>query len=268
MKQKLWLLIAVTCIGLATIWHAPALAAQAKTSPEITFNSFTGIYHLSRDSRGLSLLTTEETIVADFPNGGFYGIKRELPKNYQNHSVDVKILSITDAAGDPIPYKTTENPSYLTITTGDPTITLLGSQTIKISYQTSGVINLGQKTDDFLLNVNGRGWDQSLGRVNTTLYIPTSFGTSLTDNPTCYVSPGNNTCRINTQKNNQQITITSSASAVAAHQALVLRLHFKPATFTNNHPPLSIPLIILAGVILLAAILIVLYHFVRHRHRQ
>src|SRR5207244_3616733 len=111
-------------------------AVQPASSNQLILNSFTGIYHLSRDSRGLSLLTSEETIVADFPSAGFYGIKRSIPSKYQNHSVNVKILSVSDAAGTPVPYKTsTDNSGNIVVTTGDPDISLFGSQTIKINYQ-------------------------------------------------------------------------------------------------------------------------------------
>src|SRR5689334_19544952 len=75
----------------------------------IELNSFTGVYHLNRDSHGLSILTTEETIVAGFPGGGYYGISRVLPKNYQNHSVDIKILNVSDAAGNQVAYQTKDD---------------------------------------------------------------------------------------------------------------------------------------------------------------
>jgi hypothetical protein len=238
-------LIIVVCMGLSCTWFAPLAIAQVKSAPpQITFNSFTGVYHLSRDNRGLSLLTTEETILADFPGtGSFYGITRTIPNKYQGHSVNVKILNIEDAAGNDVPYKTTTDSSdNIVITTGDPAITLYGRQTIKIKYQTSGVINLRQKSDEFLLNINGRGWDQPFGRVNTTLFIPSSFNASLSSNPSCYKTLGksiSNDCKISIKKDAQQTTITSTEKNIAAHQAIVLKLEFASSTFTNNKQPLS-----------------------------
>lgn len=224
----------------AALWLSllSAGVTRAEIPPSISFDSFNGIYHLSRDSQGLSLLTAEETIVADFSSNGYYGITRQLPKQYQNQSVDVKVLSIVDAAGNAIPYKiANDNADNLVITTGDPAIMLSGSQTFKLTYQTKGVINLSQSRDEFLLNVNGRGWDQPFGRVNATLFIPASFRANLTAEPTCYTAVGNsqtNECNIKTRRNGDATVITAKAGPLVAHQALILKLEFTPSTFTNN----------------------------------
>ncbi len=248
MKLAAKFFIAFMAISLGLSLNTPlATTEAAPAANHISPESFTGIYYLNRDSRGLSLLTTEETIVADFPGGGFYGITRALPKKFQNRPVDIKILNVSDAAGNPVPYKTgTDNNDNLIVTTGDPSITLYGSQTIKLKYQTRGVVNLNQKADEFLLDVNGRGWNQPFSRVNATLYIPDSFGADLKDNPACYTALGSsnsNDCRISVQKTSQTTVISSRAGPLAAHQALVLRLDFAPSTFTNNHAHLSTPLL-------------------------
>ncbi len=247
-SKKVICLGIVVCSGLTVCCTPLASAAPTTAAQQIIFNSFTGIYHLSRDKKGLSLLTTEETILADFPASGFTGIKRVLPETYQGHSVNIKVLNVSDAAGDPLPFKTAADSSGdLVVTTGDPSITLLGFQTIKLMYQTTGVINLSQKVDEFLLDINGKGWSQPFPKVDATLYVPTSFRASLTDAPACYFSPndqsGAASCSISTRTTDQATVITSSATNVAANHSLVLKLHFKPATFTNAHTS-SIPLII------------------------
>lgn len=243
-------------------------STQAPFKPgQIQFDSFTGIYHLSRDSRGLSLLTTEETIQADFPDSGYYGITRALPKKFQDHSVNVKILNVADAAGNPVPYKTATDKN-LVITTGDPSIILSGSQTIKITYQTSGVISLQQKSDEFLLNVNGRGWDQPFNKVNATLYVPASFSAKLQHPAACYTVLGNtsnNACEVSTKKTTDKTTVASSAKFLAPHQALVLKLDFSPTTFTNRHNSAKQTLIIPVIAVVLAVPSI---FFLQHRKRM
>lgn len=226
----------------ATVLLAGSTAAAQSPVPlsnQLTLDSFTGVYHLSRDSRGLSLLTTEETIVADFPAGGLSGIRRELPANFQSHSAHVKILDVEDAAGNPVPYKTTTDNGNLLITTGDPSITLYGSQTFKIRYQTSDVINLGPHMDEFLLDVNGRGWDVPMGNVSATLYLPDSFRATLQDRPLCYRSLGSHNdtdCQVEEHRSNSGETVLAAKTRyVAAHEALVLRIDFKPATFAGSH---------------------------------
>ncbi len=242
MKQLPKLLTLVWVIVSFNLLFSPlvVLATTNQTNiDQINFDNFTGVYHLSRDKNGLSLLTSEEIILANFPsNNSFYGITRSIPKKYQNHSVEVKVLNITDSAGNSVPYKTKNDSDNLIITTGDPAITLYGSHTFKINYQTSGVINLSQKNDEFLLNVNGRGWDRPFNQVNATLFIPNSFNASLTSDPTCYTVLNDSKsadCEINTQKNSKDTVITSKVGPLIAHQALVLKLEFAPSTFTNKH---------------------------------
>jgi hypothetical protein len=232
-------ILSIYIAGLVIVCSNTLAFAAPKAPPQIAFDSFTGTYHLSRDNRGLSLLTTEETIQSDFPaNSTFYGITRAIPKEFQGHSLKVKVLNVSDAAGNIVPYKTTtDSQGNLVITTGDPSITLYGFQTIKIRYQTSGVVNLGKKTDQFLLNVNGRGWDQPFGRIDATLFIPKSFKANLSHDPSCYMALNtsvNNNCQIDTEKSSDQIKVTSKAVNVAAHQSLILKLEFKPSTFTNS----------------------------------
>jgi hypothetical protein len=254
--------LCVSLVAIIGIFNAGLVSAQTKTPQPapITFNSFTGIYRLSRDSRGLSLLTTEETILADFPgSNSFYGITRTIPLNFQDHSLNVKVLNVSDAAGNIVPYKTSKDKNgNLVITTGDPNITLYGSQTIKIRYQTTGVVNLNSKSDEFLLNVNGRGWNQVFNRVDATVYIPAIFQASLKSQPVCYLVLNittNNNCQINVKKSPQQTIITSRAQSLQPHQALVLKMEFKPSTFTNKHPvPAAVLIAISATLILLGSV--------------
>jgi hypothetical protein len=246
-------------VGMQCSCTVSALSMKT-TQPQITFDSFTGVYHLSRDSRGLSQLTTEETILADFPGeGSFYGITRSIPKNFQNHSVNIKILGVSDAAGNIVPYKTaTDGSNNLVITTGDPSITLYGSQTIKIRYRTTGVINLKKGSDELLLNVNGRGWDHPFNKVDASLHIPVSFGASLKSDPACYTglnSASFNNCKINTIKSTQESVTTASATNIKPHQALIVKIEFNTSTFTNKHGISSEKLALISLVLIASGVI-------------
>lgn len=232
-------------------------AESAQAGGQIKFNSFTGLYYLSRDRAGLSLLSSEETIIADFPaDNSFTGITRSLPKKYQDHSVDVKILGVSDSAGNPIKYKTSDDKDNLILTTGDPDITLYGVQTIKIKYSTSGVVDLGQKTDQFLLNINGRGWDQPFGKVQASLHLAANFNSNLSGDPLCYTALNDTQttdCEISTEKTNNDMVITAKTGTMEPHKALVIKLNFMPDTFRAKHASKIIPLIILGSSALLSA---------------
>ena len=232
---KLFLLPILFCV----ISLSQASVSAASTDQKIIFDSFTGVYHLSRDSRGLSLLTSDETIVGNFPSSGFTGIKRVLSEKFQGHSVSIKILSVTDAAGSPIPYTVLSDNNDVTLTIGDSSITLSGSQTIRINYQTRGVINLSKKYDELLLGINGRGWSEPFTKVNASLYISAQFNSKIQGNPSCYTALNStndsSNCQIAVSKTADSTVITSRALQVSANQALVIKVDFLPQTFTNNH---------------------------------
>jgi hypothetical protein len=215
-----------------------AAAQAAATARPIIFNSFTGTYHLSRDAANHSLLTTEEVILADFPSqGNYYGITRSVPQNYQGRSVKVKVNNVTDASGSPVPFKTApDKQGNLVITTGDPGITIYGLQTFHINYQTRDVVNTNLATDQFLLDINGRGWSQPFAQVSGTIHIPKSFVSSLIGQPSCYIGylkTTTNDCAIQTKDNTSETVITvKSLTGVAAQHALVAKINFHTSTFS------------------------------------
>ncbi len=253
--------VVIFVIGLI---NSPLAAAQAlATKPTIVFKNFNGQYHLSRDAQNHSLLTSEEVILADFPdNGNFYGITRAIPKTYQGRSVNIKVLNVEDASGSPVPFKTSSDKSdNLVITTGDPAITLYGLQTFRFTYQTRDVVDLNSASDNFLLDVNGRGWDQSFAAVSASLFIPKTFASSLLDNPSCYIGYLNSTsqnCSVGTKTTSDSTQIDSkTVGELAAHHALVLKLKFRPATFSNSSR--SNHLVVTLGGLIIAASLVVVW---------
>jgi hypothetical protein len=235
MRIKAQLILSIIFLGLLNFGQVSAAPAG------ITFNSFNGLYNLSRDANNVSLLTSEEVIVADFPgNGSFSGITRSIPETYQGHSVEVKVLGVTDAAGSPLPYKTSPDGNNLVVTTGDSAITLYGSQTFRISYQTTGVIDVKPSGNTFLLDINGRGWSAPFGSVSGTLVLPKSLVTSLRGDPGCYIGylkSKSDNCQVTTAKTPADIRITAKASGgLPANNTLVITTSFKTATFQQKKP--------------------------------
>lgn len=235
---KPWLAVLVAVVLLSS--QALVFAQTASPKPTIIFKAFNGQYHLSRDAQNHSLLTSEEVILADFPDSGtFTGIIRDVPTKYLGHSVSVKVLSVEDASGAPVPFKTsTDSAGNLKIVTGDPAIYIYGTQTFRIKYQTKDVVDLSSaKSDRLLLDINGRGWDQSFLAVSASLFIPKDVGTDLVSKPSCYIGYLNTVsydCSINTNTNAQQTEIGSKSTAILApHHTLVIDVNFKPATFAK-----------------------------------
>lgn len=232
------LLLAFLVMGLILSYYQ-VTSAQAVTAPSaITFNSFTATYHLSRDAAGRSLLTTEEVILADFASSSrLSGIVRTIPRTYQGHSVEVKILKITDVSGIDINYKTSiDKDGNLVLNIGDPSIYLYGSQTFRINYQTKDVVDLNRANNEFNLNVNGRGWSQGFDKVSAALHIPKSFSSNLISRPSCYIgylSTNSSDCKVSSQQRHQEILVSAETTRpLRASEALVVKTSFKTTTFS------------------------------------
>jgi len=238
LQFRLWLLSVLWLLGIISYGDIAWAQATIK-NPDIVIESFDGTYHLSRDANNRSLLTTDEVVLADFPaQGNYIGITREIPKSYQGRNVEIKILKVTDVAGNTIPYKTSTKGNNLVVTIGNPKINLYGSQTFKLSYQTKGVINITSTTNEFLLNVNGRGWNQSIDKVRANIYIPKTFDFNLTSMPSCYVGYNHqtlNNCGLSTKnRGSEQLISVKNITQLAANQGLVVKLNFKTSTFSNK----------------------------------
>jgi len=255
------LLIATAVIAWVGIWFSSASAQEINNQAQITFTSFLGTYNLSRDSKGVSLLTTEETILADFPaSGNFYGLTRKIPNTYQGRDVDLKVTSVVDATGNQIQFSARNDSSgNLIVRTGDPKIILFGPQTIKIRYQTRGVINLDGQTNQFLLNTNGLGWDQPFGVINAVVNISKSLQSELAGEPSCYINTGkskSDNCEVQSLQKTDSTEVTAKASQLPAHQALVIDMTFGPSSFnpynapSNNKFLIIIPVAAFVGLII------------------
>src|SRR5580704_4510611 len=110
MKLLRSILNCILTIVVVSIAVSGSVSAQyqnpASAKPvDFSFDNFAGTYHLDRDSKGVAVLTVQEDMTAFFPpNSNFFGINRSIPKTYQGHDLNLKIISVTDINDTPIPY--------------------------------------------------------------------------------------------------------------------------------------------------------------------
>ena len=225
--------LAVTALALLFILtHIPSASAQS--SPGFSFDNFAGTYYLDRNGQGVAKLTSQEDMVVTF-TGNSPGIMRDLPITYQGHNLNLKIISITDALGNPIQYKTSSSGGNEAIQIGDPAIQLSGVQTYRVKYQTAGVASFFPDHDEFLIDVNGRGWDTSFGSVKAFVHLAPAFSASLINKPSCYIGYQNQSspaCTVKTEPSaGGQLVTANTNGKLGPYQALVLRMDFKKGTF-------------------------------------
>jgi len=141
---------------------------------DFTFSSFDGQYELSTDADGRSVLTTTETLVAEFPDTDQnHGIIRALVDNYDGHPVDLAVESVTDENGNPREYEEDFEDEFLVLTIQDEDVFVHGEQTYVITYTQHNVTRHfdDNNSDEFYWDVNGTGWAQPFESVSATVFL-------------------------------------------------------------------------------------------------
>jgi uncharacterized membrane protein YgcG len=172
-------LISKLLLALITIISfAPGTASFADVN-DFSFESFDATYEISvdetKENRPEMIVT--EKLVALFPMvEQNRGIRRSIPlQSYQIFPGLIEIISITDQAGQPREYESTQEEGFLNlaIKSSDGSY-VFGKQTYIIKYKQYWVINdfdSGKGINEFYWDINGNGWLQSFGSVSSTVIL-------------------------------------------------------------------------------------------------
>jgi uncharacterized membrane protein YgcG len=144
------------CVILAaTMLFVLAIGAQAKAS---TFDSFNQDIKINQDGT----FNVTETAKVNFDEMK-HGIFRDIPVNYTTDagnpfSIKVKVDSVIDGSGDPIPYTVGPNGNDLEIKIGDPNALITGPQIYVINYSVSRALLFLSDQDQLYWNVSTEAW--------------------------------------------------------------------------------------------------------------
>ena len=230
---KIWarLLIVFLAAGLFTV---PAKISALDTQ-NFSFDSFDADYYLSRDSQKTPLLRVEETLVARFPDfDQNHGILRAIPERYQNHTLSLKILSVTDENGSPYHFTAGRQNDNKVLQIGDAGRYVHGVKTYRIKYEMRNVVNYQPDHDEFYWDINGDQWPQVFGTVTARIHIPSDFMGSLQDKQACYAGAYGSSfikCDIDRVQKTDEAVVTSAASALPPYQTQTVVLAFDKGTF-------------------------------------
>jgi uncharacterized membrane protein YgcG len=202
---------------------------------DFTFDSFDATYALSQDSSKRSMLHTNETLVAEFPDyDQNRGIIRSIPTAYDGHSTHITVKSVTDGSGKNRSYSMGTDGDFTTITIAVPEGQYVhGKQTYVIDYTQTDVTKYFKDTndDEFYWDVNGTGWSQSFGEVGASLTVAPSLVPKLSGNNACYQGPDGSTekCDITADDG----AFTASVKDLGYQEGMTIAVGFQPKTFAN-----------------------------------
>ena len=128
-----------------------------------------------------AILDITETISVDFDAQRKHGIYRYIPLSYysdsgQSYKLKMKVFSVTNGNGSPLPYELSGWFDKKTIKIGDPDITISGKQTYVIKYEIKRGIRF-LESDELYWNATGNDWPVPIGSANVEVNFPATTGT-------------------------------------------------------------------------------------------
>ncbi len=176
-----------------TIICQPAAAAVDVNNFQI--QDFQIDYYLSRDSGRHAVLKTVESIAADFPTTDQnHGLERAIPTDYDGHTTDLAVVSVTDAAGSFEHYTIRRSNGSTILRIGKADSYVHGMQTYKITYTQREVTKYFKDTndDEFYWDTDGTQWAVPIDSLTARLHLASGLPTTL-GQPKCYFGSAGST---------------------------------------------------------------------------
>ncbi len=267
---KLFNFTKLTLLGLLCSLSFFSLGSnQALASVDnFVINDYRIDFVLSKNADDHSVLKTTETITATFPETDQnHGLERWLPRQYQKHSTNLEIISITDADGASLPYHSENNNSFLRLRVGDADTYVHGEQTYVITYEQQDVTHYFADTnaDEFYWDTVGTDWRVPIENLRVTLSLEDQLTTALTGETSCYLGilGSNQTCELIRRDNH----FIATAKHLQPGENLTLAIGFTAHTFTPYQTSLGKKLftawLILQGFLLPISIILLIWIMIR-----
>jgi len=240
LRRLLLVGLVVTSVGL---WSAPASADEGwiiqRFASDITIQKDASLHII-------------EAIDVDFGAQEKHGIFRNIPVRYRWDDTNLRVYrlevrSVTDAAGKPVRYETSDEEADKVIRIGDPDRTVSGPQTYRITYDVFGAMNAFGDHDEVFWNVNGGRWDVRAQAVTATVRVAGGLRRA-----TCFQgrTGSQETCRSSTTATtadfaatraflpNEQLTIVTAVAkgTVEEPTPIIERDRSNPRNFFDTQP--------------------------------
>lgn len=230
MKKFFGVILSLVCLSFLNV--TPALATSVN---DFTISDFSADYYLNKNEEGHSTLKTVEKITAIFPEyDQNHGIERLLFKEYDQHSVNLQIDSVTDENSQPVKYQISIEGRKKLIRIGDSDVYVHGTQTYIITYTQHDVTKFFSdiNDDEFYWDVNGTGWSQKMTRVSATIHFGDNIKNNLTGDMSCYFGQegSTNQCKIGFLDEN---TAVAEVNGLSANEGMTVAIGFTAHTFAE-----------------------------------
>ncbi len=213
------------------------VSAHAASLNDFEITNYRVAAELKQDEDNRSVLTTKETITADFQHRDRNrGIERALPSTYLDHTLNLKVQSVTDESGESLPYTTYSSGDNRVVRIGEEDTFVYGKKTYVITYSQRDVTRFFEQTnkDEFYWNLLGTQWKVPIQQFSATVEIAPNLSERY-DQSSCYrgVQGATDTCVL--ERINEE-SFSVQASNLAAGEGVTVALSFEPGTFAPYQP--------------------------------
>lgn len=202
---------------------------------DFTISKFDSHMTLGRDTEHRSTLKTTETITAEFPQiDQNHGLERAIPKEYDGHTTNLQIQSVTDENGTTRTYSTYDDGNgNLIVRMADMNVYVHGTQTYVLTYTQRDVTKFYSDTnaDEFYWDINGTDWRAPITALTYTLTLDDSLVAAQTGKNACYKGAAGSTEICTLQQDGA--VITASASNLSVGENVTVAVGFQPETFVG-----------------------------------
>lgn len=254
--KKLW---GVIIVSLTAALMLPLTSVSAVDVNNFYISSYDIRYQLSRDGEGHSLLTTTETITAEFPSSNQnHGIERALPSTYEKRTTNLKVISVTDADGVRLPYsKKTNAQGVAILRIGDADTYVHGTQTYRIVYIQQDVTRTFADTDrdEWYWDTNGTEWRVPIQKLTVSVMLDDDLEPARSGAPYCYQGRAGSTRQCSVDRT-ETGAYEAEVLGMAAGENVTLAIGFTKGTFVQYQPSLWDTLLTIWKYVLAAGVFV------------
>lgn len=254
------IVVGISVLAFGLVFSGSALADESDDVENFAFSSWDLHYELSLDDQGRAQAEVTEELVAQFPDTDQNrGIVRSLPLRYQGAPAEPQHISVTDGAGNAVPFETENSEGFLTILVGDDSF-VHGSQTYVISYTVEDVMHATDEADEFYWDIVPVDRQQPIDDVTAEIEVDPALSSALTGSSACYRGNPDDTqaCNLETT-GDESSTFTIAEQDLPTGQGLTAAIGVEPGTVTQ--PPQrednflldAVPLVLVGASLLLSA---------------
>lgn len=223
--MKRWLFGVAAAVLIVCVMQMPAQAA----ANNFIITNYKVDMTLGRDHERRSILTTTETITANFPPRQNHGLTRAFVEYYDGHHTSFALKSVKDEQGSELEYNWNGNELRI----GNKDVYVEGQKTYVITYTQRDVTKEYADTGkaEFYWDAIGLDWKVPIQRANVSLKVSDELRSTLQTDLKCYKGPHGSSMPCDVAEATHDAIFTATAESLPPKNGMTIALGFAPGTF-------------------------------------